>query len=291
MNLRAATGASGVPEPSSKLNGVDLLGGMTKDHDRANRAHAVMGCMALFILWPLNTLIHGFIRRTSIHLYFSIFLVVFLVCSYGLGIATSAQYNRSKDFKSAHQILAFLSIPFILLIPVLPLPGLPHFFPRAFPRLQAPLTFFIFTLLLITGGLGLHLSASPTSIILVFTCLSLFILLTLLVLQTIIWKCGRNRRNRSSSRRSVDDDEQDLVLAAYYAGQGLKEQQSRSTLNTPTPSHSSGQEQQGYSQTYGQGYKSHSPSGSRSNIYGGGTMPGPQYLLNMHPGVPVHRFD
>lgn len=24
------------------------------------------------------------------------------------------------------------------------------------------------------------------------------------------------------------------------------------------------------------------------NVFGGGTMPGPQYLLNMHPGVPVH---
>lgn len=25
-------------------------------------------------------------------------------------------------------------------------------------------------------------------------------------------------------------------------------------------------------------------------IYGGGAMPGPQYLLNMHPGVPVHKW-
>jgi len=25
-------------------------------------------------------------------------------------------------------------------------------------------------------------------------------------------------------------------------------------------------------------------------LYGGGTMPGPQYLLNMHPGVPVHKW-
>lgn len=25
-------------------------------------------------------------------------------------------------------------------------------------------------------------------------------------------------------------------------------------------------------------------------VYGGGAMPGPQYLLNMHPGVPVHKW-
>jgi hypothetical protein len=23
---------------------------------------------------------------------------------------------------------------------------------------------------------------------------------------------------------------------------------------------------------------------------GGGTMPGPQYLMNMHPGVPIHKW-
>jgi hypothetical protein len=31
-----------------------------------------------------------------------------------------------------------------------------------------------------------------------------------------------------------------------------------------------------------------SVAGGRGNMFGGGTMPGPQYLLNMHPGVPVH---
>jgi hypothetical protein len=30
----------------------------------------------------------------------------------------------------------------------------------------------------------------------------------------------------------------------------------------------------------------HQRTQSRTH-YGGGTMPGPQYLLNMHPGVPV----
>lgn len=28
--------------------------------------------------------------------------------------------------------------------------------------------------------------------------------------------------------------------------------------------------------------------GRNASLFGGGTMPGPQYLLNMHPGVPVH---
>jgi hypothetical protein len=28
----------------------------------------------------------------------------------------------------------------------------------------------------------------------------------------------------------------------------------------------------------------------QKGMYGGGTMPGPQYLLNMHPGVPIHKW-
>lgn len=34
----------------------------------------------------------------------------------------------------------------------------------------------------------------------------------------------------------------------------------------------------------------HVRSESQNSGFGGGTMPGPQYLLNMHPGVPVNRW-
>jgi hypothetical protein len=37
---------------------------------------------------------------------------------------------------------------------------------------------------------------------------------------------------------------------------------------------------------FGADGQQHQRSPSRS-AYGGGSMPGPQYLLNMHPGVPV----
>jgi hypothetical protein len=33
----------------------------------------------------------------------------------------------------------------------------------------------------------------------------------------------------------------------------------------------------------------HGRSPSKEGVFGGGTMPGPQYLLNMHPGVPVYH--
>lgn len=93
MNMVAATGKGEVPAPATIENGVEDKG-MKKDHDRANLAHAVMGCLALFVFWPLNVIIAGFFRNIRIHIGVSVFIMVFLIISYGLGISTSYEYNR-----------------------------------------------------------------------------------------------------------------------------------------------------------------------------------------------------
>jgi hypothetical protein len=94
MDMVAATGAGGVPEKSSAINGVKMLGGMVRDHDRANLAHAIIGCLALFVIWPLNVLITGFFKNIRIHIGVSVVIMMFLVVAYALGISTSAQFNR-----------------------------------------------------------------------------------------------------------------------------------------------------------------------------------------------------
>ena len=94
MDMVAATGKGGVPAPRTELKGVELQGDMTRDHDRANLAHAVMGCLAIFLFWPINVVVAGFFKKIKIHIVISVFTMVFLVISYGLGIATSGEYNR-----------------------------------------------------------------------------------------------------------------------------------------------------------------------------------------------------
>lgn len=94
MNMVAATGEGAVPANTTASNGVQMVGGMTRDHDRANLAHAVMGCLALFVFWPLNVIFAGFFRNIKIHVGVSVFIMVFLVSAYGLGISTSSEYNR-----------------------------------------------------------------------------------------------------------------------------------------------------------------------------------------------------
>lgn len=96
MNMLAATGTGGVPAQSSASNGVKATQVLTRDHDRANRAHAVLGCLALFVLWPLSVLVAGFLKNIRYHIGVSVVIIAFLIVSYALGISTSAQFNRVR---------------------------------------------------------------------------------------------------------------------------------------------------------------------------------------------------
>jgi hypothetical protein len=94
MDMTVATGIGGVPFKSSASTGVQELGTMTKDTDRKTLAHAILGCLVLFVVWPLNVLVAGFLKNIRIHVGFSIALVLALGVVYGVGISTSNQYNR-----------------------------------------------------------------------------------------------------------------------------------------------------------------------------------------------------
>lgn len=102
MDMVAATGTGGVPANNTALRNVILDGKMVRDHDRANLAHAIIGCLALFIIWPLNVIIAGFFKNIRIHIGFSIAVMAFLIVSYALGISTSAQFNRVR----AHPLIS-----------------------------------------------------------------------------------------------------------------------------------------------------------------------------------------
>lgn len=96
MDMVAASSSdAGVPSPASEAKGV-VVQELKKDSDKMGRAHSVLGCLALFVLWPVNVVIAGFVRRVQVHVGFSILIVVMLCVSYGLGIATSKQYLRVR---------------------------------------------------------------------------------------------------------------------------------------------------------------------------------------------------
>ncbi|KAF1849144.1 iron reductase domain protein [Cucurbitaria berberidis CBS 394.84] len=283
MDMVAATGEGRVPSKSA-VSGVRIGGEMVRDHDRANLAHAIVGCLALFLIWPLNVIFAGFFKNIKIHIGVSVVVMAFLLVAYALGGVTSAQYNRSKSFNSPHQITAFISLLPILLISILPLPSVSKLHAKI-PSLHTPLTSVTFVLLVLTGGLGLHLSSQARPVILGYTAVALMVFVFNTVLQTCIRRRG-SAHARAANRKTPGetDDDRDLMLGKMV--------ESRSTSSTSLgaggapPAYGAPYYGRGENREFGaDGQQQRSPG--RVNGYGGGTMPGPQYLLNMHPGVPV----
>ncbi|KAF1915846.1 hypothetical protein BDU57DRAFT_515613 [Ampelomyces quisqualis] len=274
MDMTTATGIGGVPAKSNVSSGITLKGPMVRDHDRANLAHAIIGSLALFVIWPLNVLFAGFFKNIRIHVGVTVVIMAFLTVAYALGISTSAQFNRSKDFKTPHQIVAFLALTPIVLISILPMPNISRLH-AYIPRLHLPLVSTSFVLLILTGGLGLHLSSQARPVILGYTAVALLVFIFNTIMQSCIRRRGSAYARANNRKRLGEEDDQEVML--------------RKLTESRTSSNASLRQGSGYA-TESREFGADGQERAQKGIYGGGAMPGPQYLLNMHPGVPVHKW-
>ncbi|KAH6644330.1 hypothetical protein C7974DRAFT_430193 [Boeremia exigua] len=270
MDMTAATGTGGVPLKSNLSNGVQQQGSMTKDTDRKTLAHAVLGCLVLFIVWPLALLLATFLKNIRLRLTLSIIVLACLTTVYALGISSSAQYNRSQSFTTPHQLLALITLAPLLLLAVLLAPALSALHPA-----HGPLAALTLALLLVTGGLGLHLAAQTRALVLSYTGLALLVL--------VVLACGSViARRRARDRGAAERAEMALLRKGSEAS-------FKSSLKGSAGSAGSATSLRGFLDESRREPGVGSGSGrARAGVYGGGAMPGPQYLLNMHPGVPVH---
>lgn len=298
MDMTAATGMGGVPRASSASSGVQMQGDMTRDSDRKSLAHALLGCLVLFVVWPLNVLIAGFIRNIRFHIGFSVVTVICLGVVYGLGISTSTQYNRvsprstynphsrsnntsqSKPFTDPHQILAFIALAPLLLLCLLPLPH-PSILHPSIPRAHGPLSALTLTLLLISGGLGLHLAQQIRPLVLLYTALSLLLIIFLSIIHAIVRRRGSAHARATSRLPLSSASSSELGLLRKESGVGSGSEAGGSVASLKGFLDESRRDA-------GAGAEEDEQKRQRGKLFGGGTMPGPQYLLNMHPGVPVH---
>lgn len=88
----------------------------------------------------------------------------------------------------------------------------------------------------------------------------------------MVQRCVRKRKNS----RGEEEDEQRLVSSGG-GGMSLKSWKEMGSVRSESAA-----SVERPANNYYQG----SPN-ANGKMFGGGTMPGPQYLLNMHPGVPV----
>jgi hypothetical protein len=103
--------------------------------------------------------------------------------------------------------------------------------------------------------------------------------LLVFIFNTFMQSCIRRRGSayaRANNRKRLGEEDDQMVMLGKVV-------ESRSSSKA--------------SLRHGSGYSAESrefgadgQNRGQRGFYGGGTMPGPQYLLNMHPGVPVHKW-
>jgi hypothetical protein len=291
MDLQAATGQAGGLGPS-EARGTEILGPAVRDGDRVGVTHAVVGCVGVLGLWPLNVVARGFAGRSWAGGVVAGVLGACLGVAYALGVKMSGSYVRvscgacstvhtaltdmclqSSSFTSPHQLLAFLTILPLLLLPLTSLPRIAakH---HLIPRLHGPLSSLTLALLLTTGGLGLRLSYAPRPFVIAYSVLSLLVVLVCATAQFLVHR----RLSRGIRGVCIHDGGTDteLILRSRPSlwSLGTQERSRKDSVASWGDANGLPAQQQ---QTRLQGKM-------------GGAMPGPQYLLNMHPGVPVHRW-
>lgn len=118
---QATSSASGaVPVPNS-ANGSYVLSGSSaatdtqQDNDYALIAHAVVMCLAFVIVFPLGALLLRVLESVRLHAIVQIIALVLVVVGFAAAIYVSGEYNKSKFYNSAHQIIGLLVLFAVLL--------------------------------------------------------------------------------------------------------------------------------------------------------------------------------
>ncbi|TKA73628.1 hypothetical protein B0A55_07490 [Friedmanniomyces simplex] len=130
---------AGVPRPNGGTNNstYTLSGASASqpkaDHDPAPAIHGFIMCLSFLIIFPLGALLLRVLQRVILHAIVQAVGLFLVCCATAGGIVISTQYNRSKNFASAHQIIGIL-----LLLALLSQLGLGILHHRIFKKTQSP---------------------------------------------------------------------------------------------------------------------------------------------------------
>ncbi|KAI9784200.1 MAG: hypothetical protein M1816_001022 [Peltula sp. TS41687] len=108
MDMRQATGEGGVPTNFTQNSGAAGNGPGVTDRDLSRQFHALLMCGTFVILFPVGAMFQRLFGSVRLHRLTQLFGLVVILVGLGLGIKLSKQYNKSKKFHSAHQIIGLL---------------------------------------------------------------------------------------------------------------------------------------------------------------------------------------
>ncbi|KAK5129832.1 hypothetical protein LTR08_002769 [Meristemomyces frigidus] len=135
--VAANTSLAGIPLPNSDTTYTSTHSSAAidaqADNDPAPAIHAFVMCLTFVIIFPLGALLLKLLHRVRLHAIVQTVGLVLVTMATAGGIVISTQYNRSRHFASAHQVLGILL--FLALLGQLGL-GIVHH--RIFKKEQRP---------------------------------------------------------------------------------------------------------------------------------------------------------
>ncbi|KAG9948381.1 CBD9-like protein, partial [Aureobasidium melanogenum] len=81
--------------------------GVSSDYDVGSAIHAVVMCLAFVIVFPLGALLLRFVS-VRVHYMVQLAATILVIVGLGTGIYISMEYNRTKNYNTAHQIIGLI---------------------------------------------------------------------------------------------------------------------------------------------------------------------------------------
>ncbi|KAG9568841.1 CBD9-like protein, partial [Aureobasidium melanogenum] len=81
--------------------------GVSSDYDVGSAIHAVVMCLAFVIVFPLGALLLRFIS-VRVHYMVQLAASILVIIGLGTGVYISMEYNRTKNYNTAHQIIGLI---------------------------------------------------------------------------------------------------------------------------------------------------------------------------------------
>lgn len=139
---------------------------VASDGDKTSIIHGVVMCVAYILLYPLGALLLRLVKRVPVRVHWICQSVasVLVVVGFGLGIAASQEYNRSRDYDDPHQIIGIVLL--VALVVQLALGAVHHVIFKwkskskktVLSRFHLVIGPLIILLAMVNGGLGLNLA-------------------------------------------------------------------------------------------------------------------------------------
>ncbi|KAK4454467.1 hypothetical protein QBC34DRAFT_434031 [Podospora aff. communis PSN243] len=224
VDLPRATGAGGIPFPSTGTEGAVLTGSVVATpRSKQSLAHGIVFAVATLVIAPADMIVAGALRRWPV--LHSVSATVYVALAVGAlvpGIAISREHFATRDYKTGHQVLGLIGVAVLF---GMFLWGAGMGFARAAAKKRGEVVNKgdsiwgkvhrwvgrgLWILFIVDGGLGLRLAERSNLFMMGYGVLVGVVFLVGLPIWFLIWRCSKYQREKE-----VEEENHELQQQQY----------------------------------------------------------------------------